>query len=159
MNRLVPLLPVLCSMLAAPVFAANNAYAMDDRLCNLQAREIALRISEEMAPDYTAAEREEISKIAEEVCQDYSAQNNSLPEINRPAAAQASPRAMPMSAQEPDQQASSQRMNSSETRVMATGNEEDASDSETEEENDSIIGGLKIIAPEDRVRRPGLKRR
>jgi len=50
-------------------------------------------------------------------------------------------------------------MNSSEPRVMATGNEEDASDSEAEEENDSIIGGLKIIAPEDRVRRPGLKRR
>ena len=66
---------------------------------------------------------------------------------------------MPMSAQQPGQQASSERMNSSETRVMATGNEEDASDSEAVEESDSIIGGLKIIDPEDRVRRPGLKRR
>ena len=85
MNRLVPLLPVLFSMLATPVFAANNANAMDDRLCNLQAREIALRISEELDSDYTATQRDEISRIAEEVCQDYSTQSSTLPVINRPA--------------------------------------------------------------------------
>ena len=155
MNRLVPLLSLLFSMLATPVFAANNASAMDDRLCNLQAREITLRISEELDSDYTATQRDEISRIAEEVCQDYSNQNSTLPVINRPAGSQA----MPMSAQERSQQATSQRLNASESKAMTSDDVSDTSDSAAEEESDGIIGGLKIIDPEDRVRRPGLKRR
>ena len=155
MNRLVPLLSLLFSMLATPVFAANNASAMDDRLCNLQAREIALRISEELDSDYTARQRDEISRIAEEVCKDYSTQSSTLPVINRPAGSQA----MPMSAQERSQQATSQRLNASESKAMTSDDVSDTSDSAAEEESDGIIGGLKIIDPEDRVRRPGLKRR
>ena len=64
-----------------------------------------------------------------------------------------------MSAQERSQQATSQRLNASESKAMTSDDVSDTSDSAAEEESDSIIGGLKIIDPEDRVRRPGLKRR
>ncbi len=159
MNRLVVVLSVSLAMLATPVFAANNSNEMDDRRCNLQAREIALRISEELGSDYTAAEREAIGRIAQEVCQDYSAQNSSLPVINRPAGSQAGPQAMPMSTQDSPQQASSQRISSTENQAMTADAEAQSSDTAAEEENDGILGGLKIIDAQDRVRRPGLKRR
>ncbi len=158
MNRIVPVLPVLFALFTAPVSGANNSNAMADRLCNLQAREIALRISEELDSDYTAAQRDAISVIAEEVCQDYSAQSSAVPVINRPAAAQAgSP--MPMSTRERGQAVAAQGVSSSENQAMAIDDGSNNSNSTEEEESESILGGLKIIAPQDRVRRPGLKRR
>ncbi len=159
MNRLVVVLSASLSMLATPVFAANNNNEMDERRCNLQAREIALRISEELGSDYTAGEREAIGRIAQEVCQDYSAQRGSLPVINRPAGSQAGSQGMPMSSQESRQQASSQGVSSIENQAMVAGDEAQSSDNAAEEESDGILGGLKIIDSEDRVRRPGLKRR
>jgi len=159
MSRLVVALSASLTMLATPVFAANYANEMDDRRCDFQAREIALRISEELGSEYTAAEREAIGRIAQEVCQDYSVQSRSLPVINRPAGSQAASQGMAISTQESSQQASSQPMSSTENQAMAADAEAEIADTASEEENDGILGGLKIIDPEDRVRRPGLKRR
>ena len=115
---------LLAVILTLPVIVFGQPSA-NSRTCNLQAREIALRISEEVSNELTAAERNQIVVIAEEVCMDIAPP----PRVARPnvQAESASPTASP-----------------------------EASD---EEDEDGLFGDLRIIDPEDRVRRPGLKRR
>ena len=111
-----------------PGLAADNS---ETRFCNFQGREIALRISEEVSNDLTAAKRSRIAVIAEEVCQDFYAesglrQNSEITLSDAPTAAQA------------------------QTNIA---------ENETAAEEGGLLGDLKIIESEDRVQRPGLKRR
>ena len=133
-NPLIPLLSRLLLGAVACVASQLIAASPDPRACNLQGREIALRISEEVSPDLTAADRARIAAIAEEVCGEYrpAAPASDMPMVSRPAAPQTAPQAV--------------------TAPAAT---EPAA---TDEEEDGGLFGLKIIDPADRVRRPGLKR-
>jgi len=99
------------------------------RVCNLQAREIALRISEEVSSTMTSWERSQIVAIAEEVC------------IGN--------RAMSSSAN------FDQASTSADNMAEAPGDDKD----QVDEEGRGLLGDLKIIDPEDRVKRPGLKRK
>jgi hypothetical protein len=99
------------------------------RACNLQAREIALRISEEVSSTMTSWERSQIVAIAEEVCIGSRAMSSST-NFN---------------------QASTSADN------MAATPEDDKD--QVDEEGRGLLGDLKIIDPEDRVKRPGLKRK
>lgn len=114
-----------------------------NRACNLQGREIALRISEEVSPDTSASERNRIAAIAEEVCRDFAVSTagpapENMPVISRPATAQQSAQAV--------------------TAPAAAAPEAAAQATDAEEES-GLFGDIRIIDPEDRVRRPGLKRR
>ena len=106
-------------------------------MCNLQGREIALRISEEVSDALAAGDRDRIARIAEEVCMSFTAEaapaSSALTVIERPSQ---------------DNDASSTQAAS----VSASVEEEIA------DEDDGVLGGLRIIPAEDRVRRPGLKR-
>ncbi len=99
------------------------------RACNLQAREIALRISEEVSSTMTSWERSQIVAIAEEVC------------IGNRA----------MSSTTNFDQAST----SADNMAATSGDDKD----QVDEEGRGLLGDLKIIDPEDRVKRPGLKRK
>jgi hypothetical protein len=99
------------------------------RACNLQAREIALRISEEVSSTMTSRERSQIVSIAEEVC------------IGNRA----------MSSSTNFDQAST----SADNMAATSGDDKD----QVDEEGRGLLGDLKIIDPEDRVKRPGLKRK
>lgn len=99
------------------------------RACNLQAREIALRISEEVSSTMTSWERSQIVAIAEEVC------------IGNRA----------MSSTTNFDQAST----SADNMAATPGDDRD----QVDEEGRGRLGDLKIIDPEDRVKRPGLKRK
>jgi D-mannonate dehydratase len=99
------------------------------RACNLQAREIALRISEEVSSTMTSWERSQIVAIAEEVC------------IGNRA----------MSSTTNFDQAST----SADNMAATPGDDKD----QVDEEGRELLGDLKIIDPEDRVKRPGLKRK
>lgn len=117
--------PLFCS-------SGNAAENTAERSCNLQGREIALRISEEVNTSISAETRNQIAGIAEQVCMDYASQSNSYTVIERPV----------MSAQ-------------SELSV----NEEVDESVAVESAETGLFGEMKIIESEDRVRRPGLKRR
>ncbi|MDG2175733.1 MAG: hypothetical protein P8M72_06345 [Gammaproteobacteria bacterium] len=122
-----------------PGLAADNS---ETRFCNFQGREIALRISEEVSNDLTAAERSRIAEIAEEVCQDFYAesglrQNSGITLSDASMAAQAQ---------------TSTVENTQNVRQRSPENESAADKS-------GLLGDLKVIEPEDRVRRAGLKRR
>lgn len=114
--------------------ACYGAEGMDNRLCNMQGREIALRISEEMNSNLDAGDRSRIAGIAAEVCREFVAEGNApgnmaamrRPEAGRPAAAAAE--------------------------------EADPEEAGEDEERRGLFGNLRIIDPEDRVKRPGLKR-
>ena len=58
---------LMTSLLLTPAFL-NAAEGTDSRACNLQGREIALRITEEVSGELTADDRTRIAAIAEEVC-------------------------------------------------------------------------------------------
>ncbi len=105
------------------------AVSPDTRACNLQGREIALRISEEISSGMSADDRARIAAIAEEVCGDYST-----------AAVPVPPAGMPVV---------------SSPAVTAPAAPEKA---ETEEDEEGGLFDIKIIDPDDRVKRPGLKR-
>jgi len=125
------LLVAIILILPVSVFGQPPA---DSRACNLQAREIALRISEEVSSDMSAAERGQIVAIVEDVCM----KSAPLPRVARPNPLNARP-----APAEP------------ETQEM-----ENVVQEEIEEEDDGgLLGGLRIIDPEDRVKRPGLKRK
>lgn len=111
------------------------ADAMDDRLCNMQSREIALRISEEVNPDLSARERGQIRAIAEEICLDFASEFPG-PESNNLTAN--------------GQSGTSRNSDSLQSRQDSDENEGDES---------GLLGDLRVIESEDRVRRPGLKRR
>ena len=73
MKIILNALLLVTPFLAGPALGAEDA-ATDGgqgRRCNLQAREIALRISEEVSGRISAPERQQIAAIAEEVCLDY----------------------------------------------------------------------------------------
>ena len=134
-NPLIPLLSrLLLGAVACVASQALIAASPDPRACNLQGREIALRISEEVSPDLTSADRARIAAIAEEVCGEYrpAAPAADMPMVSRPAVPQTAPQA-----------------------VTAPAAPEPAA---TDEEEDGGLFDLKIIDPADRVRRPGLKR-
>jgi hypothetical protein len=130
------------TLLCCLTWMSTNALAADARLCNLQGREIALRISEEVSEELSASGRNRIATIAEEVCLDYSEDNaapatQGLPLVSRPASAQGVVPATAASVPAP----------------------ESASETTGEGEDEDGLFNLRIIDPEDRVRRPGLKRR
>ncbi|MBT6042692.1 MAG: hypothetical protein HOH14_04270 [Gammaproteobacteria bacterium] len=134
MNRFFPVLPAALTFLST---IAMNSIAIgaenpDARLCNLQGREIALRISEEVNSALSAEARNQIVEIAEQVCQDYAGQSGSYTVIQRPG---------------PNEAAG----------LSVNASEDNSLDSEATE--NGLFGEMKIIEPEDRVRRPGLKRR
>jgi len=124
----------LCLMLLS-IQALHAAESMDARLCNLQAREIALRAGEEASLSLSKAQRERLSTIAEEVCIDYASRQI----ISDTGPTQAAPAVAALQADAADADA--------------------AQDAEQEEESRGIFGGIKFIDPKDRVRRAGLKRR
>ncbi len=101
----------------------------DMRACNLQAREIALRISEEVSSAMTSLERNQIVEIAEEVC----IGNRALPSTTN----------------------FNQASTSADNMAATHGDDKD----QVDEEGRGLLGGLKIIGPEDRVKHPGLKRK
>ena len=129
MNRLLLVFSIVWTFFSSTAIGAEST---EDRSCNLQGREIALRISEEVNTTLSAAERKQIAEIAEQVCSDYAGQSNSYTVIERPV----------MSAQ-------------SELSV----NEEVDESVSAESAETGLLGDIKIIDSEDRVRRPGLKRR
>ena len=134
-NPQIPLLfRLILGAVACVASHALIAASPDARACNLQGREIALRISEEVSSDLTTADRARIATIAEEVCSEYrpAAPAADMPVVSRPAAPQPAPQAV---------------------TVPAT-----PEPAATDEEEDGGLFDLKIIDPDDRVRRPGLKR-
>jgi hypothetical protein len=145
---LTPILETL--LLGGLVWMPVHLSAAEDagnRACNLQGREIALRVTEEVSPDTSASERNRIAAIAEQVCLDFAVTTAgpapaNMPVISRPAAAQ-----------QPAQAVAAPVAGTPETAGPATAAEEAA------EEDSGLLGDIRIIDPEDRVRRPGLKRR
>lgn len=133
LTLLVQLLPV-----------TGYAASADSRACNLQGREIALRITEEVRGSLDSAERNKIAAIAEEVCMDFAspaaaapAAQSNRPVISRPSAAQPANAAAPVAAAP-----------------------EPMADSEAEDEgNEGLFGNIRVIPAEERVQRPGLKRK
>lgn len=123
-------------LMSARLTAAD---AMDARLCNIQAREIALRISEELDSEFSARERSQISTIAEEVCLDL-ANEFSGPDSN--------------GLTENTPSGTSPNDNNPADSVQSRPQVD-----ENEAEDGGLLGDLRIIDSEDRVRRPGLKRR
>jgi len=99
------------------------------RACNLQAREIALRISEEVSSTMTSWERSRIVAIAEEVCIGNKAMSSTTN--------------------------FDQTSTSADNMAATPGDDKD----QVDEEGRELLGDLKIIDPEDRVKRPGLKRK
>ena len=69
MNRFFPVLPAALTFLSTIAMntIAIGAENPDARLCNLQGREIALRISEEVNSALSAEARNQIVEIAEQV--------------------------------------------------------------------------------------------
>lgn len=122
MSRCFPVLSAALIFLSSIAInsISSGAENPEIRLCNLQGREIALRISEEVNSALSAEARNQIAGIAEQVCQDYAGQSASYTVIQRP------------------------------------GSNEPAASESTE---NGLFGEMKIIEAEDRVRRPGLKRR
>jgi hypothetical protein len=105
------------------------AVSPDARACNLQGREIAFRISKEISSDLSADDRARIAAIAEEVCGDYSTAAMPLPTAGMPVV--------------------------SRPAVTAPAALDKA---ETGEDEEGGLLDIKIIDPDDRVKRPGLKR-
>lgn len=141
-THLLPASLLLGAIACLPLSA--QAASPDDRACNQQGREIALRISEEVDSDLSAAERNRIAAIAEAVCVEYSAQAAAMPApapampvVSRPERPQAEAAAVAAPPQAP-----------------AAGNTAEADD-----EEEGGLFDIRIIDPEDRVQRPGLKRR
>ena len=134
MNRCFPVLSAALIFLSSIAInsIASGAENPEFRLCNLQGREIALRISEEVNSALSAEARNQIAGIAEQVCQDYAGQSGSYTVIQRPGSNE--PAGLSVSASEDDSAAS-------------------------ESTENGLFGEMKIIEAEDRVRRPGLKRR
>jgi hypothetical protein len=141
------LIPVLNAFLfGGLVWMPVHLGAAEDpgnRACNLQGREIALRISEEVSRESSASERNRIVAIAEEVCRDFAVTTagpapENMPVISRPATAQQSAQAV---------------------AAPVTAAPESAAQVADAEEDGGLLGDIRIIDPEDRVRRPGLKRR
>ena len=132
------LLPLL--LLCMPGFLQAQPSA-DSRACNLQAREIALRISEEVSSDLTSAERGQIVDIAESVC----LENAQPPRIPRPNAASVN-------------SAPAEPVTSVQTMAIEEVEEEESVGVE-EEEKSGLFGNLRVIDAKDRVQRPGLKRK
>jgi len=120
--KILLFIPVVIACFSSPMLVAADGPGGEPRArsCNLQAREIALRVSEEVNSQLRSAERSQIAVIAEEVCLEY-------------APPQGGPRRGPKAA-------------------------EAKTPPESDDEN-ALPGGLRIIDPEDRVQRPGLKRR
>ena len=114
----------------------------ESRFCNFQGREIALRISEEVSKDLSANERRQIAEIAEEVCQNYYAET---------ALIQTSE-----SAQSVGSIAAKVQPNSTENLPNIGQQGPQIAPVQDEE---GLLGDLRIIDSEERVRRPGLKRR
>jgi hypothetical protein len=134
MTRLLLVLSATLILFSSIVInsAAIGAESSETRLCNLQGREIALRISEEVNSSFSAKARDQIAGIAEQVCQDYARQSSAYTVIQRPDLNEAGERSVNASVDQ-------------------------SVDSESTERG--LFGEMKIIEPEDRVRRPGLKRR
>lgn len=133
---------VLAGCLFHAALPALAAESVDERACNQQGREIALRVSEEVSDGLDASGRSRIAAIAEEVCLEFNGAGNAagLPVVARPAQpAAAAPAQAAAGAQAPG------------AAAEAAG--------ETEAEEDGGLFNLRIIDPEDRVQRPGLKRR
>ena len=124
------------------VKAAEAAEMFESRFCNFQGREIALRISEEVSKDLSANERRQITEIAEEVCQNYYAET---------ALIQTSE-----SAQSVGSIAAKVQPNSTENLPNIGQQGPQIAPVQDEE---GLLGDLRIIDSEERVRRPGLKRR
>lgn len=117
--------PLLSCLLLLPLSLATQAQTVDSaRLCHLQARELALRVSEEMSGDFNAVQRQALTALSEETCLAYFA-------------------APPGSAD---------RRNSQTEDSGEAGQQ-------VQEEKSGLFGDIRMIPPEDRVRRPGLKRR
>jgi len=131
-------LTLLVQLLPVTGFAASA----DSRACNQQGREIALRISEEVRGSLDTAERNKIAAIAEEVCLDFAtpAVQSNRPVIGRPAPAQQANVAAAVAA-------------APETKV------ESESDEANDADEEGLLGNIRIIPAEERVRRPGLKRK
>lgn len=143
----------LAALMTPMLFAAIvpvtgfGADAMQTRLCNLQGREVALRLSEELDVGLDTEQRAQAAQIAEAVCLEYSDStanptNNGLSVIERPEAT--ATRVENVSPAE---------------GFAAQPDTESGTDADTEEDKNGLFGNLKIIPAEDRVRRPGLKRR
>lgn len=120
--------------------SAIAAEGIDNRACNMQGREIALRVSEEVSTAMSSDERSQIAAIAEEVCLDFVTAvaapiRNDLPVISRPDAAQAATPAAPVAAAPAE-----------------------SADTAEEEDDEGLFGNIRIIDSKDRVQRPGLKR-
>lgn len=128
---------LLCGLALLP-YQAVVAASPEDRACNLQGREIALRVSEEVSSDLSATERNRIAAIAAEVCAQYAADipvpAANVPVVSRPAAPQSAAQSAPAPEAAP-----------------AAG--------EAEEKDEGGLFDFRVIDPEDRVQRPGLKRR
>jgi hypothetical protein len=105
------------------------AVSPDAWACNLQGREIAMRIIEEISSGLSADDRARIAAIAEEVCGEYSTAAVPLP-----------PAGMPVI---------------SSPAVTAPAAPENA---ETGEDKEGGLFDIKIIDSNDWVKRPGLKR-
>lgn len=116
----------LPALIACLLFLSTTAVAQGNdnaRLCNLQARELSLRVSEDMSSAFDAEQRQALAILSEEVCLDYF--NSGL----RPG-------------------------NLTESKAGDIDAEE-----ATDEEGAGLFGDIRMIDPQDRVRRPGLKRR
>ena len=118
--------------------SVESAESMDSRLCNIQGREIALRISEEDGSELTASERSRIARIAEEVCIEFTVEAGATQNSNLAVV----------------ESSSSARVDSN---TGAASGAEPLQEPEAVEE-EGQFGDLRIIKPEDRVQRPGLKR-
>jgi hypothetical protein len=124
------------------VNAAEVAEISEARFCNFQGREIALRISEEVSNDLSTNERSQIAEIAEEVCENYYA------EIALIQTSESAQSAGSIAAQaQPDSTDNSQNIGQQGPLIAPF------------EDEEGLLGDLRIIDSEDRVRRPGLKRR
>lgn len=119
---------VIAAMIVGPACVAQGN-ADPARRCNLQGREIALRISEEVSGRIAAEDRAQIAAIAEDVCRDYAGIRGRGRGANLDGSA---PGAV--------DEASVETLD------------------EAEQEDKGLFGGLKIIDRGDRVERGGLKR-
>jgi len=139
-----PMIPLLLPILIIVSMSTSAADMPGNRLCTMQGREIALRVGEELDTALNADERNQIARIAARVCVDFAEEGN-MPVVARPnsdLAARASSEASAMARSE----------------EVVSDVENDEND-ENEEERKGLFGNLKIIDPEDRVKRPGLKRK
>ena len=111
--------------------SASSVLGAEDRACNQLGRESALRISEQTQLGMSSEQRRNVAAIVEQACLEYSDSGAGL---------------MDSQAQNP-------------TAANASGGEATAEETSQAEEEEGGFFNLRIIDPEDRVQRPGLKRR